>query len=183
MPSGARWAGIARGRALVPGRSQILGRKGPHSLDLFEKVLRVNTVGTFNVMRLAAERMTGLPEAEAGDSRGVIVNTASIAAFEGQVGQCAYAASKGGVVGLTLPAARELASHGIRIVAIAPGVFLTPMVEGLPPKVQEELGAIVPCPKRLGKPDEYARLAVSIVENPYINGEVIRVDGALRMTA
>jgi 3-hydroxyacyl-CoA dehydrogenase/3-hydroxy-2-methylbutyryl-CoA dehydrogenase len=163
--------------------SKVLGKKGPHDLGLFQKVLTVNTVGTFNVLRLASERMAaGEPVTEDGE-RGCIINTASIAAFEGQVGQAAYSASKGAVVGLMLPVARELSRQGIRVNTIAPGVFLTPMVEGLPPKVQEELGAIVPFPKRLGHPDMYAHMAESIVTNPYINGEVIRVDGALRMTA
>lgn len=162
--------------------SQILGKNGPHDLDKFAKVLHVNTVGTFNVMRLAAEAMSK-GEPDAGGERGVIVNTASIAAFEGQVGQCAYSASKGAVVGMMLPAARELAAFGIRVNTIAPGVFLTPMVEGLPPKVQNELGAEVPFPKRLGHPDDFAQLAQAIVENRFLNGEVIRIDGALRMKA
>lgn len=181
--------------------SQVIGKRGPHSLDKFSKVLQVNTVGTFNVLRLAAEAMSkadpafvaaedaslveqaevdgGLPQGE----RGCIINTASVAAFEGQVGQCAYSASKGAVAAMTLPASRELAAHGIRVNCVAPGVFMTPMMEGLPPKVQQELGAIVPFPKRLGTGDEYARLAQSIVENPYLNGEVIRLDGGLRMSA
>ncbi len=160
--------------------AKVLGKKGPHNLDLFSKVLNVNVVGTFNVLRLAAERMATLPPGEDGE-RGVVINTASVAAFEGQVGQAAYSASKGAVVAMMLPIARELASVGIRVVTIAPGVFLTPMVAGLPPKVQHELGAQVPFPSRLGKPDEYAALAQHIVENRLINGEVIRIDGALRM--
>lgn len=146
------------------------------------QVITVNTIGTFNVLRLAAEKMAAGAAGEDGE-RGVIINTASIAAFEGQVGQAAYSASKGAVIGMMLPAARELAKSGIRVVTIAPGVFLTPMVEGLPPKVQSELGATVPFPNRLGKPDEYAALAQHIVENRLINGEVIRLDGALRMMA
>jgi NAD(P)-dependent dehydrogenase (short-subunit alcohol dehydrogenase family) len=161
--------------------ARVLGKNGPHKLELFANVLTINTVGTFNVLRLAAARMAaGAPVAEDGE-RGVIINTASVAAFDGQVGQAAYAASKGAVVAMALPIARELAKSGIRVVTIAPGVFLTPMVEGLPPKVQNELGAQVPFPSRLGKPDEYAALAQHIVENRLINGEVIRIDGALRM--
>lgn len=140
----------------------------------------VNVVGTFNVLRLGAARMALGPQGEDGE-RGVIINTASIAAFDGQIGQAAYSASKGAVVSMTLPIARELASKGIRVVTIAPGVFLTPMVEGLPPTVQNQLGAQVPFPSRLGKPDEYAALAQHIVENRLLNGEVIRLDGALRM--
>jgi 3-hydroxyacyl-CoA dehydrogenase / 3-hydroxy-2-methylbutyryl-CoA dehydrogenase len=162
--------------------ARVLGKRGPHPLESFAKVLTVNTVGTFNVTRLAAERMASNPQAPGEDGeRGVVINTASVAAFDGQIGQAAYAASKGAVVAMTLPIARELAKNGIRCVTIAPGVFLTPMVEGLPPKVQHELGAQVPFPNRLGKPDEYAALAQHIVENRLINGEVIRIDGALRM--
>lgn len=146
------------------------------------QIVNVNLVGTFNVLRLSAERMSqGEPMED--NERGVIINTASIAAFEGQIGQCAYGSSKGGVASLALPAARELAAHGIRVNTIAPGVFLTPMVQGLPSKVQDELGATVPFPNRLGKPDEYAALAQHLVENRMINGECIRVDGALRMNA
>jgi NAD(P)-dependent dehydrogenase (short-subunit alcohol dehydrogenase family) len=162
--------------------ARVLGKKGPHSLELFAKVLTVNAVGTFNVTRLAAERMSGLEAGEDGE-RGVVINTASIAAFEGQVGQAAYAASKGAVAAMTLPIARELARLGIRVVTLAPGVFLTPMVEGLPPKVQGELGAQVPFPSRLGRPDEYAALVEHVITNRFINGEVIRIDGALRMPA
>lgn len=165
--------------------AKVLGKKGPHSLDLFKKILLVNTMGSFNVGRLAAERMAaGAPlDGPAGEDgeRGVIINTASVAAFDGQIGQAAYSASKGGVVAMMLPMARELARSGIRVCTIAPGVFLTPMVEGLPPKVQHELGAQVPFPSRLGRPDEYAALAQHIVENRMLNGEVIRLDGALRM--
>ena len=159
---------------------KVLGKKGAHPLELFQRVLAVNTVGSFNVARLAAERMAAGAPGEDGE-RGVIINTASIAAFEGQVGQAAYSASKGAVVAMMLPMARELARSGIRVVTIAPGVFLTPMVEGLPPKVQHELGAEVPFPARLGRPDEYAALAQHIVENRLLNGEVVRLDGALRM--
>lgn len=162
--------------------AKVLGKKGPHPLDAFARVLMVNTVGSFNVARLAAERMAaaGVP-LNADGERGVIINTASVAAFDGQIGQAAYSASKGAVVAMMLPMARELAKAGIRVCTIAPGVFLTPMVEGLPPKVQAELGAQVPFPSRLGRPDEYAALAQHIVENGMLNGEVIRLDGALRM--
>jgi 3-hydroxyacyl-CoA dehydrogenase/3-hydroxy-2-methylbutyryl-CoA dehydrogenase len=164
--------------------SKVLGKKGVHSYEHFAKLLLVNAGGSFNVCRLAAERLAAAPPlaggAEAGE-RGVLINTASVAAFDGQIGQAAYSASKGAVVAMMLPMARELAKAGIRVVTIAPGVFLTPMVAGLPPKVQEELGAQVPFPSRLGQPDEYAALAQHIVENRMINGEVIRLDGALRM--
>jgi NAD(P)-dependent dehydrogenase (short-subunit alcohol dehydrogenase family) len=159
---------------------KIVGRKGPHPLDSYNKVIGVNLVGTFNVMRLAAADMLGL-EPLANGERGIVINTASIAAFEGQVGQAAYASSKAGVVGLTLPAAREFASSGVRVVCIAPGIFKTPMMAGLPEEVQKTLGASVPFPSRLGDPAEYAKLVLSIIDNAYMNGEVIRVDGALRM--
>ncbi|MGM0578113.1 MAG: 3-hydroxyacyl-CoA dehydrogenase [Myxococcota bacterium] len=166
-------AGIAIGMKTV-------GKKGPHSLDAFAKVVTVNTIGTFNVIRLAAARMAeGEPNADG--ERGVIVNTASVAAFEGQIGQAAYSASKGGVVGMTLPIARDLARSGIRVCTIAPGLFLTPMMQGLPANVQEALGQQVPFPSRLGKPEEYARLVEAIVTNPMLNGEVIRLDGAIRL--
>ena len=144
-------------------------------------MIRVNLIGTFNLMRLAAAGMTGL-EPNGDGERGVIVNTASVAAFDGQIGQCAYAASKGGVAALTLPAARELARHGIRVVTIAPGIFETPMLQGLPEDVQKSLGESVPFPPRLGRPSEYADLVFSILRNPMLNGETIRLDGALRMT-
>ncbi len=159
---------------------RILGRDGPLKLESFERVIRINLIGSFNMLRLAAAEMA---DAEALDEneRGVIVNTASIAAYEGQVGQPAYAASKGGIVGMTLPAARELARVGVRVVTIAPGLFLTPMVEALPPEVQASLGAGIPFPPRLGRPPEYAALVAHIVENRFLNGEVIRLDGALRM--
>ena len=157
-----------------------IGRKGPHPLDAFERVLRVNTLGTFNVIRLAAARMAQAEPNDKGE-RGVIVCTASVAAFDGQIGQAAYSASKGAVVGMTLPIARDLARSGIRICTIAPGLFKTPMLAGLPEKVQNELGQQVPFPSRLGDPDEYAQLAQHIIENPMLNGEVIRLDGALRM--
>ncbi len=159
---------------------RIVGREGPLPLDQFERVIRVNLIGTFNLMRLAAAGMIGL-EPDAEGERGVIVNTASVAAFDGQIGQAAYAASKGGVAALTLPAARELARHGIRVVTIAPGIFETPMLNGLPEDVQQSLGDSVPFPSRLGRPSEYADLVQAIVENPMLNGETIRLDGALRM--
>lgn len=157
-----------------------LSKKGPHSLDQFSKVLQVNTVGTFNVIRLAAEKMALNPVDEDG-LRGVIINTASIAAYEGQVGQAAYAASKGAIVSMTLPIARDLASHGIRVNTIAPGLMMTPMLEGLPENVRIDLAKTVLLPKRLGKPDEFAKLVQAIIENPLLNGEVIRLDGGLRM--
>lgn len=157
-----------------------VGRNGPHDLGTFQRVIDINLVGTFNVARLAAAEMARNAPAADG-TRGVIVNTASIAAFEGQMGQVAYAASKGGVVGMTLPMARDLAKQGIRVMAIAPGIFRTPMLEGLPADVQEGLAKDVTCPKRLGDPAEYAALARFIVECGYLNGEVIRLDGGLRM--
>jgi NAD(P)-dependent dehydrogenase (short-subunit alcohol dehydrogenase family) len=159
---------------------KIVGKKGPHPLDTYSQVVSVNLIGTFNVLRLAAADMVADTPLDNGE-RGVIINTASIAAFEGQVGQAAYASSKAGVVGLTLPAAREFARAGVRVVCIAPGIFSTPMMAGLPEEVQKSLGASVPFPSRLGNPEEYARLALHIVENSYFNGETIRLDGALRM--
>ncbi len=166
-------AGIAIGAKTV-------GKDGPHPLDAFQRTIDINLVGTFNVSRLAAAEMAkNDPEPEG--ARGVIINTASIAAFDGQKGQAAYAASKGGVVGMTLPMARDLASTGIRVMAIAPGIFMTPMLAGLPEEVQQQLAADVPNPPRLGDPREYGRLAGFIVEMGYLNGEVIRIDGALRM--
>jgi NAD(P)-dependent dehydrogenase (short-subunit alcohol dehydrogenase family) len=159
---------------------RIVGRDGPMKLEAFERVIRVNLIGSFNMLRLAAAEMSEADPLEEGE-RGVIVNTASIAAYEGQVGQPAYAASKAGVVGMTLPAARELARAGIRVVTIAPGLFQTPMVDGLPPETQAALGAGIPFPSRLGRPSEYAELVEHIVRNRFLNGEVIRLDGALRM--
>jgi NAD(P)-dependent dehydrogenase (short-subunit alcohol dehydrogenase family) len=159
---------------------RIVGRSGPMPLEDFARVIQVNLIGTFNLMRLAAAAMSAL-EPDAGGERGVIVGTASVAAFEGQIGQAAYAASKGGVAALTLPAAREFARHGIRVVTIAPGIFETPMLRGLPDSVQQSLGASVPFPKRLGRPEEYAMLVRHILDNPMLNGEVIRLDGAIRM--
>ena len=157
-----------------------VGREGPHPLDSFTKVIQVNLVGTFNVIRLAAAAMVGNePDEEGG--RGVVVNTASVAAFDGQIGQAAYAASKGGVVSMTLPLAREFARSGIRVATIAPGLFDTPMMAGLPEEARESLGNQVPFPSRLGRPEEYAALVRHIVQNDLINGEVIRLDGAIRM--
>ncbi|MBA1273014.1 3-hydroxyacyl-CoA dehydrogenase [Stutzerimonas azotifigens] len=161
---------------------KILGRNGVHGLERFRQVIEVNLIGTFNMLRLASEAMAqGQPGADG--ERGVIVNTASVAAFDGQIGQAAYAASKSGVAGLTLPAARELARSGIRVMCIAPGIFQTPMMAGMPQEVQDSLAANVPFPPRLGRPEEFAVLVRHIVENPMLNGEVIRLDGALRMAA
>ena len=162
---------------------RVLGRDGVFPLEAFRKIVDINLVGTFNVLRLAAERIAktdpiGPPDTQ---ERGVIVNTASVAAFDGQIGQAAYSASKGGVVGMTLPIARDLASHRIRVVTVAPGLFNTPLLAGLPEPARESLGKQVPHPSRLGKPDEYGALAVHIIENPMLNGEVIRLDGAIRM--
>ncbi|MBS1159939.1 MAG: NAD-dependent epimerase/dehydratase:Short-chain dehydrogenase/reductase [Proteobacteria bacterium] len=159
---------------------KVVGKDGPHRLESFAKVININLVGTFNMIRLAAVAMLK-GEPDAGGERGVIVNTASVAAFEGQLGQAAYAASKGGIVALTLPVARELARSGIRVLTIAPGIMETPMLLGMPPEVQESLGKMVPFPSRMGKPAEYASLVKHIVENAYLNGEVIRLDGAIRM--
>jgi NAD(P)-dependent dehydrogenase (short-subunit alcohol dehydrogenase family) len=159
---------------------RVLGRQGPHSLARFVAVVQVNLVGTFNVARLAAEAMAANEPLGDGE-RGVIVNTASVAAFDGQIGQAAYSASKAGVAGMTLPIARELARHGIRVMAIAPGIFDTPMLAAMPDQVRESLGAQVPFPSRLGQPEEYAALVRHIVENRMLNGEVIRLDGAIRM--
>ena len=161
---------------------KVVGRDGPHKLESFTKVININLVGSFNMIRLAAaEMMKGEPDA--GGERGVIVSTASVAAFEGQLGQAAYAASKGGIVALTLPVARELAKSGIRVLTIAPGIMETPMLLGMPPEVQESLGKMVPFPSRMGKPAEFAALVKHIAENSYLNGEVIRLDGAIRMGA
>jgi NAD(P)-dependent dehydrogenase (short-subunit alcohol dehydrogenase family) len=156
------------------------GKQGPHALDAFERVIRVNLIGTFNVARLAAARMSANTAGENGE-RGVILNTASIAAFDGQIGQVAYSASKGGIVGMTLPMARDLAVVGIRVVTIAPGIFDTPLLGTLPEEVRKQLGQQVPFPPVLGNPEHFAMLARQVIENPYLNGEVIRIDGALRM--
>jgi NAD(P)-dependent dehydrogenase (short-subunit alcohol dehydrogenase family) len=161
--------------------ARVLGREGPHDLDLFQTVIGINLVGTFNVLRLAAAAMAENDPVD-GD-RGVIVNTASIAAYDGQIGQIAYSASKGGVVGLTLPAARDLARHQIRVLTIAPGTFDTPMLAGLPDEAREALAEDIPHPHRLGHPDEYGLLVHQLVQNPYLNGEVVRLDGSLRMKA
>lgn len=157
-----------------------VGKDGPHPLDAFTKTISINLIGTFNMVRLAAAAMAK-NEPNAGSERGVIINTASVAAFDGQIGQAAYAASKSGVAGMTLPIARDLSRNAIRVMTIAPGIFETPMLLGMPQEVQDALGAMVPFPPRLGKPVEYAMLARQIVENPMLNGEVIRLDGAIRM--
>ena len=162
--------------------AKVLGKNGPIKLDVFNRVVQINLVGTLNVIRLAAARMVENIPNEDGE-KGVVINTASAAAFDGQIGQAAYSASKAGVAGMTLPIAREFADYGIRVVTIAPGLFRTPMLESLPEKVQTALGQMVPFPKRLGEPWEFARLARDIVENPMMNGETIRLDGAIRMAA
>lgn len=160
--------------------SKTVGKENkPHALDLYRKTIEVNLIGTFNMISKFAARAAALDEID--DERGVIVNTASVAAYDGQIGQAAYASSKGGVVGMTLPVARDLSQHKIRVMTIAPGIFLTPMVEAFPQHVQDALGAMVPHPSRLGRPSEYAMLAESIIRNPMLNGEVIRLDGAIRM--
>ncbi|KLU62886.1 3-oxoacyl-[acyl-carrier-protein] reductase FabG [Peptococcaceae bacterium CEB3] len=159
---------------------KVLGKQGPHSLESFTRVLQVNLIGTFNVIRLTVEKMSD-NEPGAGGERGVIISTASVAAFEGQIGQAAYSASKGGIVGMTLPLAREFARQGIRVMTIAPGLFETPMFETLPEAARKALGAMVPFPSRLGYPEEYALLVKSIIENPMLNGSTIRLDGAIRM--
>lgn len=161
---------------------KIHGRNGPHRLDVFKRALDVNVLGSFNMMRLAVPGFLSSP-AEPEVSQGVIINTASVAAFDGQIGQAAYAASKGAIVSMTLPVARELARERIRVMTIAPGIFETPMLRGLPPEVQTSLGQIVPHPARLGQPAEFAALVRHIIENEYLNGEVIRLDGAIRLTA
>ena len=160
--------------------TRVIGKEGPVSLEWFERVIRVNLIGTFNVTRLAAARIAANAPDEGGE-RGVIINTASIAAFDGQIGQCAYSSSKGGIVGLTLPLARDLARHAIRVMTIAPGIFDTPLLAKLPEEARVSLGAAVPHPARLGQPAEFAQLARQIIENAMLNGEVIRLDGALRM--
>jgi NAD(P)-dependent dehydrogenase (short-subunit alcohol dehydrogenase family) len=168
-------AGVA-----TPGK--VIGKQGPISIAAFNRVVQINLIGTINVIRLAASKMlANSPNADG--EKGVVINTASIAAYEGQVGQAAYAASKAGVVGLTLPIAREFADYGIRVVTIAPGLFWTPLVEGLPEKAKESLSNMMPFPKRLGRPAEYARMVKEIIENPMLNGATIRLDAALRMAA
>ncbi|MDL9935375.1 SDR family oxidoreductase [Gordonia sp. ABSL1-1] len=161
--------------------ARILGKNGPHELDLFQKVISINLVGTFNVMRLAAARIAEEPTIDGDGQRGVIINTASVAAFEGQIGQIAYAASKGGVHAMTISAARDLARVGIRVNTIAPGTISTPMLAGVTPEFQKTLAEAIPFPQRLGEPDEYAQLAEFIATHNYINGETIRMDGAIRM--
>jgi NAD(P)-dependent dehydrogenase (short-subunit alcohol dehydrogenase family) len=168
-------AGVAEG-------AKVLGREGPHPLDSFTRTLMVNLVGCFNITRLAAEAMAANSAGEDGE-RGIIINTASIAAWEGQIGQAAYAASKAGVVGMTLPMARELAAHGIRVNTIAPGLFLTPMMMALPEEVQSALGQATPFPQRLGDPMEFAALVLHVINNLMMNGETLRLDGAVRLTA
>jgi NAD(P)-dependent dehydrogenase (short-subunit alcohol dehydrogenase family) len=164
----------------VAAAQRTVGKDGPLALEAFAKVIEINLIGAFNVVRLtAAAMMKNTPDDEG--ERGVIILTSSIAAFDGQIGQAAYASSKAGIAGLTLPLAREFARNGIRVVSIAPGLFDTPLLAGLPPQVKQELGATVPFPSRLGRPEEYARLALAIITNPMLNGEIIRLDGALRM--
>lgn len=160
--------------------TKVLGKDGPHDLDAFSKVIQVNLVGTFNMIRLATAAMAE-SEPDEGGERGVVINTASVAAYEGQIGQASYAASKGGVAGMTLPIAREMARHGIRVMTIAPGLFETPMLAELPEEARDSLGKMVPFPPRLGTPAEYARMARDIMENPMLNGSTIRLDGAIRM--
>ena len=172
--------GIAVNCAGIGVPSKILGKEGPQSLDFFSKVIAVNLTGSFNILRLAADEMQ-TREANQDGERGVVISTASVAAYEGQIGQAAYSASKGGIVSMTLPAARELARYGIRVLAIAPGLFMTPMLAALPEEAQQSLAATLPFPQRLGDPSEYARLVKEMVENPMLNGEVIRIDCALRM--
>ena len=167
-------AGVAPGQRIV-------GREGPHDLDLFSKVISVNLIGSFNMLRLCAAKMSTLEPLNDTGEQGVIINTASVAAYEGQIGQAAYSASKGGIVGMTIPAARELAKFGIRVVTIAPGLIGTPMLLNMPQEVQDSLIATTLFPKRLGLPEEYAKLAMHIIDNPMINGETIRLDGAIRL--
>lgn len=171
--------GLVNCAGIAPGE-KVIGRDGPHRLDSFARTVGINLIGTFNMIRLAAAAIAGQEPGTDGE-RGVIVNTASVAAFDGQVGQAAYAASKGGVAAMTLPIARELARSGIRVVSIAPGIFETPMMAGMPQEVQDSLGRSVPFPQRLGKPVEFAALVHHIFENVMLNGEVVRLDGALRM--
>ncbi|MBD9516524.1 3-hydroxyacyl-CoA dehydrogenase [Pseudomonas sp. PDM22] len=173
--------GLANCAGVAPAE-KVIGRNGVHGLESFTRTININLIGTFNMLRLAAEAMAG-NEPDAGGERGIIINTASVAAFDGQIGQAAYSASKSAVVGMTLPIARELARSGIRVMTIAPGIFETPMMAAMPQEVRDSLGASVPFPPRLGRPDEYAALARHIIENTMLNGEVIRLDGAIRMAA
>ncbi|HWE34340.1 MAG TPA: SDR family NAD(P)-dependent oxidoreductase [Solirubrobacteraceae bacterium] len=177
LPGGLRISVCCAG---IGWAERVASRRGPHTLEPFETVIRVNLIGTFNVLRLAAAAMLELEPLPSGE-RGVCINTASIAAFEGQIGQVAYSASKGGIVGMTLPAARDLAVAGIRVCTIAPGTFDTPLLAGLPEENRQALAKAIPFPPRLGRPEEFAQLAVQIVENEMLNGETIRLDGALRM--
>ena len=176
-----RLTGLVSCAGVAPAE-KVVGREAPHKLDSFARTVSINLIGTFNMLRLAADVMSKA-EPDAGGERGVIINTASVAAFDGQIGQAGYASSKAGVVGLTLPVARELSRFGIRVMAVAPGIMETPMLMGMPQEVQDALGKMVPFPSRLGKPAEFAGLVRHIIENPYLNGEVIRLDGAIRMAA
>jgi NAD(P)-dependent dehydrogenase (short-subunit alcohol dehydrogenase family) len=173
--------GLVNCAGVAPGE-RVVGRTGPHALASFERAVKINLIGTFNAIRLAAVKMTAQAAFPNGE-RGVIVNTSSVASFEGQIGQAAYSASKAGVNGMTLPIARELAKFGIRVVTIAPGIFDTPMLQGMSEEIRASLGAQIPFPSRLGRPDEYAALVRTILENEVLNGEVIRLDGAIRMAA
>ncbi len=172
-------AGLVNCAGIAPA-SRTVGRKGPHALDLFQNVINVNLVGTFNMIRLTAAAMSENEPEDSGE-RGVIINTASVAAYDGQIGQAAYSASKSGVVGMTLPIARDLSRTGIRVMTIAPGIFGTPMIYGMPQEVQDSLAASIPFPSRLGTPQDYAKLVYAIVNNEMLNGETIRLDGAIRM--
>ena len=174
-----RLTGLVSCAGVAPAE-KVVGRDAPHKLDSFARTVSINLIGTFNMLRLAADVMSKA-EPDAGGERGIIINTASVAAFDGQIGQAGYASSKAGVVGLTLPVARELSRFGIRVMAVAPGIMETPMLMGMPQDVQDALGKMVPFPSRLGKPAEFAGLVRHIIENPYLNGEVIRLDGAIRM--
>ena len=171
--------GLVNCAGIAPGE-RVIGKNGPHRLETFERAIKINLIGSFNALRLAAQAMQGNEPGPDGE-RGIIINTASVAAFEGQIGQAAYSASKGGIVAMALPIARELARFGIRVMTIAPGIFDTPMLQGMSEEIRASLGAQVPFPSRLGTPEEYARLAAFIIENPMLNAEVIRLDGAIRM--
>lgn len=173
---------VAVNCAGIIGASRVLGREAPMALDFFSRVIQVNLIGSFNVCKAAGAAMEANEPGEDGE-RGVIISTASVAAYEGQIGQAAYSASKAGIVGMTLPIAREFSRIGVRVMAIAPGIFWTPMLDGMPEAVQEALGASIPFPSRLGRPDEFAQLAAHIIENVYFNGETIRLDGAVRLQA
>ena len=171
---------VAVNCAGIIGAGRVLGREAPMALDFFAKTIQINLIGSFNIIKAAGAAMESNPPGEDGE-RGVIISTASVAAYEGQIGQAAYSASKGGIVGMTLPIAREYARIGVRVNTVAPGIFLTPMAEGMPEHVQEALGAAIPFPSRLGKPEEFAELVAHIMQNGYINGETIRLDGAARL--